>query len=148
MSISGSFSVSGVCNVRTLFRLFVICINVSPLNIFWAWKWLIILFLIFHMWRCLQMERVNLNAIDGGGGYYKLSAFLDMSSDRTKVCVPFPSLVYTCSQVVPSARFLIHHHFKFCSEQNLCPEYLMVLYQNVSLAKHQVALHSSLFMCM
>ncbi|KAG0568137.1 hypothetical protein KC19_7G189300 [Ceratodon purpureus] len=32
-----------------------------------------------------NMERVNLNAVDDGGGYYKLSAFLDMSSDRTKV---------------------------------------------------------------
>lgn len=32
-----------------------------------------------------QMERVNLKAVDSGGAYYKLSAFLDMSSDRTKV---------------------------------------------------------------
>lgn len=31
------------------------------------------------------MERVNLKAVDSGGAYYKLSAFLDMSSDRTKV---------------------------------------------------------------
>ncbi|KAG0559465.1 hypothetical protein KC19_10G107200 [Ceratodon purpureus] len=32
-----------------------------------------------------NMERVNLNAEDDGGSYHKLSAFLDMSSDRTKV---------------------------------------------------------------
>ncbi|XP_024384462.1 uncharacterized protein [Physcomitrium patens] len=32
-----------------------------------------------------NMERVNLNAVDDGGAYYKLSAYLDMSSDRTKV---------------------------------------------------------------
>jgi hypothetical protein len=31
------------------------------------------------------MERVNLNAVNSSGAYYKLSVFLDMSSDRTKV---------------------------------------------------------------
>jgi vacuolar protein sorting-associated protein 13A/C len=32
-----------------------------------------------------SMERVNLNAVNSSGAYYKLSVFLDMSSDRTKV---------------------------------------------------------------
>jgi hypothetical protein len=31
------------------------------------------------------MERVDFKAADGNGGYYKLSAFLDVSADRTKV---------------------------------------------------------------
>lgn len=35
------------------------------------------------------MERVNVNAVDDSGAYYKLSVFLDMSSDRTKVFFPF-----------------------------------------------------------
>jgi hypothetical protein len=37
------------------------------------------------VWFLPQMERVNLNAVNSSGAYYKLSAFLDMSSDRTKV---------------------------------------------------------------
>lgn len=33
----------------------------------------------------LQMERVELKAVDGSGCYYRLSAFLDVSAERTKV---------------------------------------------------------------
>ncbi|KAL3679175.1 hypothetical protein R1sor_022131 [Riccia sorocarpa] len=41
-----------------------------------------------------NMEWVDFKAVDGTGAYYKLSAFLDMSSDRTKVVHLQPHTVF------------------------------------------------------
>ncbi|CAM6102066.1 unnamed protein product [Calypogeia fissa] len=41
-----------------------------------------------------NMERVDFTAADGNGAYYKLSAFLDMSSDRTKIVHLQPHTVF------------------------------------------------------
>jgi hypothetical protein len=50
------------------------------------------------------MERVDFTAADGNGAYYKLSAFLDMSSDRTKV-----SYAFAFNYVINAPEFSFRH---------------------------------------